>query len=387
MNKKREIIVVLPHTPWNFPCDYIKRTSSQLAKRGRVIILNLLNYPTLRNLVCGLPKRGLVSSKKICFFPSFGLLPFQRIKLINRLNTFLVILFFRIFYFAKFGREKAIFWTFSPQLAKWINFFRWRKTLVYDRIDQPASVDPERDKRLKLEDKKLLQIADYVFVNSPYTLRYVQRYNKNSFLVPCGCATGLFLEKKGGVPGEIEKIKKPIIGFVGNLDHRLNFKLLYPLIEKNKNWSFVFVGKIHAWDPKAARKVKLEKNLQKLKKLPNVYFLGQKPKEEMPDLISGFDVCLIPYDISQEFVLGSNPMKLYEYLAMGKAVVSTPIEAVKIYQPVVKIGKNAEEFEKAIAESLKHNNNKEREKRRKIALENSWEEKVKKMWEIVLFPQ
>jgi len=75
-------------------------------------------------------------------------------------------------------------------------------------------------------------------------------------------------------------------------------------------------------------------------------------------------------------------MKLYEYLAMGKPVVSTPIQAVKQYSPVVKIAGNAVGFEKAIEKFLKEGYNKKKEgKRKKIALENSWEEKVKKMWQ------
>ena len=73
-------------------------------------------------------------------------------------------------------------------------------------------------------------------------------------------------------------------------------------------------------------------------------------------------------------------MKLYEYLAMGKPVVSTPIPAIEIYSPIVKIGRNAQEFEEKIKECLRMKDNKEEiKKRQKIARENSWEKKVKKM--------
>ena len=68
--------------------------------------------------------------------------------------------------------------------------------------------------------------------------------------------------------------------------------------------------------------------------------------------------------VSQEFVKGSNPMKLYEYLAMGKPVVSTPIPAIEIYSPIVKIGRNDQEFEEKIKECLRMKDNKEEIKKR-----------------------
>ncbi|GAG07285.1 unnamed protein product, partial [marine sediment metagenome] len=124
--------------------------------------------------------------------------------------------------------------------------------------------------------------------------------------------------------------------------------------------------------------------LERLQKLPNTYFLGRKPKERLPHFLFLFNVCLIPYDVSLEFVQGCNPMKLYEYLALGKPVVSTPIEAVKVFSPIVKIANNVVGFEKAIREFLKKEyNKKEEKKRKKIAQENSWEKKVERMWQAV----
>lgn len=77
-------------------------------------------------------------------------------------------------------------------------------------------------------------------------------------------------------------------------------------------------------------------------------------------------------------------MKLYEYLAMGKPVVSTSIEAVSQYVPVVKIAKNADEFEKAIDGFLSFvSSKKQEEERKKIAKDNSWEKRSENMWKIM----
>lgn len=382
----KEVVVISLHLPWNFPADYIKQTSLELTKRAKVVVFNPLYFPTLRQIIFDSLLRkewlSLFKQRGIIYFPSLALLPFRRFELIEKLNLVLNFLFFRLFYLFKFGLKKPIFWGFSHRLAKLKDWFNWGKLLVYDRVDQIASLDPRADETMKRNDRPLLKAADYVFTNSPYALKYIKRYNKRSFLVPCGCAVDLFLKKKTNPPREIRKIKKPIIGLIGSIDHRLDFKMIYLLAKRKKEWSLVFIGSSFSQKFAQFKIVGLQQWFKKLKKLPNVYFLGQKPKEKMPDFIASFDVCLIPYNVSLEFVKGCNPMKFYEYLAMGKSVVSTPIEAVKVYSPIVKIAKDAAGFEKAIEKFLAMGfSKKEVKKRKKIAQENSWEKKVKRMWQ------
>lgn len=384
----KEIIVVISHFPWDFPCDFIKHTSLELAKRARVIVYDPFYFPTLKNLIFDQRKRkewlALFKEKKVIYFPSLAILPFQRFKVIEKLNIRLSLILFRFFYLFKFGFKKPIFWVFSYHLAELKDYFSWGSLLIYDRVDQVASLDPKDNKKMKRADKELLRIADYVFTNSSYVLKYVKRYNRQSFLVPCGCNIESFLKKKTKLPKEIKKIKKPIIGLVGSIDHRLDYQLLFSLAKKRKDWNFVFIGSPFCEDEIQFKTMRLSQWLEKLKKLPNIYFLGKKPKEKMADFIAYFDVCLIPYDVSQEFVKGCNPMKLYEYLAMGKQVISTPIESVKAYSPTVKIISDLFGFERAIEKSLNKNYNKvEFKKRKKIALENSWSKKVNKMWRII----
>ncbi len=382
----KEVVVVLSHLPWNFPTDYIKQTSLELAKRAKVVIFPPLDFPTLRQIIFASDIREawlcLFKQKEITYFPTLAFIPFRRIDLINRLNVYFNLALFYLFYKIKLGGQKPIFWAFSYRMARIANFLKGRGLLIYDRVDQAGSLDPKDVRARKQEDRQLLRAADYVFVNSPYSLRYVKKYNKVSFLVPCGCAINLFKKKKINIPREIKRIKKPIIGMIGSLDHRLDFEILYSLAKKRKEWSFILVGSPFSEEFEQFKISDLKLWLKKLKKLPNFYLLGQKPKEQLANFIAGFDIGLIPYDLSQEFVKGCNPMKLYEYLAVGKPVVSVPIDSVKRYSPTVKIASNTKGFEKAIEAFLKKSyNRKEAGKREKIALKNSWEEKVKKIWQ------
>jgi len=382
--KRKKIIVIIFHLPWDFPADFTKQISRELAKEMWVIAYNPFYFPTFKNLIFNRKKRekwrALFREKGIIYFPSVAIIPFQRVAIIERLNRKINFLFFRVFYFLRFGWQKPIFWTFSCQFAELLGQFRWREILVYDRVDQVSSLNPKENKAIKDNDQRLLKAADYVFTNSPYALTYIKKYNKSSFLTPWGYTPELFERRKAKIPIEIKKIKKPRIGFVGGIDYRLDFKILFPLAKRRKDWNFIFIGGAFCGKDSQLKIINFKKNLARLKSLPNTYFLGKKPKKLIPDFISGLDVCFIPCDVSQEFVKGSNPMKLYEYLAMGKPVVSTPIPAIEIYSPIVKIGRNAQEFEEKIKECLRMKDNKEEiKKRQKIARENSWEKKVKKM--------
>ncbi len=385
---EKEAVVVLSNLPWDFPCDYIKQTSLELAKKAKVIVFSPTHTPTIRQKLARFLK-GVRKEKKedngVLIYESIGLVPFQRFKIIRRVNLALNSSFFYVYYLFKYGFRKPILWTFSWYLAEVLPFFRWGKFLVYDRVDQAGSVDPVQDRKIKALDRQYLSSVDFVFVNSPYALNFVKNYNQNSFLVPCGCAIELFLNNKVSIPDDLIRIKKPVIGLVGSIDHRIDFSIIYPLVKKNPNWSLVFIGTPFTKDSAQHKKAKLDEWLGKLKVLPNVYFLGQKAKNEIPGYIKGFDVCLIPYDIDQEFVKGCNPMKLYEYLAMGKPVVSTPIAAVAQYSPTVGIASTSPGFEKQISRFLKEKKNiQEIEKRKKIALDNSWAKKVAIMWRTVV---
>ncbi len=381
--RSKEVIVILSHLPWDFPTDFIRNTAIELNKKARVVIFSPINLPTIRQLILEKNGNWQPGEVNINYFPSLGVIPFQRIELIKNINLYLNFFLFRLYYLLKFGRQRPIFWIFNFSLEQILPLLDWGKLIVYDRVDHTGSIDKKDDRIRREQDVHLLEKADFVFTNSPYALNYVKRYNKKSFLVPCGCLIKLFDQKNIQPSKELQKIKKPLIGLVGSLDHRLDYKLLYKLIKKRQDWSFVFVGGPFSNEISQFKIAGLAGRLSELKKLSNVHFLKQQKKEKLPSFVAGFDVCLIPYDISQESVRGCNPMKLYEYLSLGKPVVSTPIEAIKVYEPKVRIASDAKEFEKEIEKNLHYIDNQEEIlKRQKIARENSWERKIGEMGEM-----
>jgi len=286
--------------------------------------------------------------KEVVVFPTFGYFPFQRLSLVKTINTYLNFQLLWIFIFFKYSGQKPIFWTFSLKTAGLINFLK-QGTVIYDRPDHLASVNSEEDWKIKKKEEIIIKAARIVFVNSSLSLNYIKKLNKLSFLTPWGCSEDFFKKEKIKIPVEVEKIPHPRIGFIGHLNHRVNMKLLYRLAFANNSWSLILVGPIFDYDPQQSKKLNFYFWLEKLKKLSNVYLIGSRPKKEVGNYISSFDVCLIPYDVKQEFIKGCNPMKFYEYLALGKPVVSVPIGALSGFpKKVVILANSVSKFKEGI---------------------------------------
>lgn len=121
--------------------------------------------------------------------------------------------------------------------------------------------------------------------------------------------------KPGGIPDDIVGVKKPRIGYIGVISKRIDFELIEYIALNRKFYQFVFVGgkygDVGEW-------------MRKLKELGNVHFLGDKHYNLVPCYIASFDVCMIPHRVD-EFTLSNDPIKVYEYLYLGKPVVSTNI--------------------------------------------------------------
>ena len=161
---------------------------------------------------------------------------------------------------------------------------------------------------------------------------------------------------------------KKIVGYHGAISWWFDFSLMQYVIEESKDLTFVFVGMID---------VIVRKEFSKILNYPNVFYLGVAQQKLLPYFISLFDVGIIPFKINK-LTVATNPIKLYEYLAMGKPVVSSALPEVFLYEKegIVKIAKDFSEFNFSLKEMIKYSKDPSLiQKRRKIAYENSWESK------------
>lgn len=388
---ENQLIVLLSYTDWEFPCDFEKQTARWLSRNNRVIIFTPLVGSPLYKIFFDsdmqhLIKRDLATLKtSLQFFPVLYPFPFHRLEFVAVINKWLVFisLLLYVFWQSKKLKRTPIFWTFSPESADIVSmlqrFFR-KFRLVYDCVDFHASIIRSENKKIALNEKKLLEVVDVVFVNSHTLYETKHTMHPNVHKVPQGFDVELFLDiPKTSCPEVLRKIKHPIVGFVGVIDHRLDFDLLIDIAISNQDMSFVFVGpRGQAMMQDAVYHV--SKKIRLLKRLLNVHFLDEQPKSRIASYMDQFDICMIPYRIVEDFNRYSFPMKTLEYFARGKPVVATAVEELSQFSPYIKIATTPKGWTRQIKQLLGKTWPKSYQRQQQIiARMNSWEHKIRAM--------
>ena len=165
----------------------------------------------------------------------------------------------------------------------------------------------------------------------------------------------------------IININKPIIGYYGALASWFDYEMVKFLARERPEYNIVLLG------------IKYDDTFDKanLGEYSNIYFLGPKNYDILPNYASHFDVCTIPFLINN-ITQATSPLKLFEYMALEKPIVTTAMKECKKYESVM-IAENKEDFVNLIDKALILNN--EHNARyfkllNKEALENTWEEKA-----------
>jgi glycosyltransferase involved in cell wall biosynthesis len=164
-------------------------------------------------------------------------------------------------------------------------------------------------------------------------------------------------------------LARPIVLYLGNLaSYKVDLALLERLARMRSDWSWVLVGPVGRGDP--------ETSLESLLALPQVHYLGEVSRDEAPAYVAASDVCLLPLRRTRS-TEGSAPLKIYEYLAAGRPVVSTPIPAVAelARKGIVRIAVQDAEWISAIEQSLRDGEDGE-ERRHDEAMSHGWEARI-----------
>ncbi len=178
------------------------------------------------------------------------------------------------------------------------------------------------------------------------------------------------------IPSDIKKIPKPIIGYLGTIQQRVDTKLLEYLAKENLDKSLVLIGPTWPVFLKEIRRPAVE--IRNLKKFKNVYFLGRKPYSLSPYYIHEFNVAIIPHRLD-EFIKYTYSLKLLEYLALGKPVVSTPPSGVEKFSHLIYIAEDYRDFNDKIQKALTENLADLVKLRLAAAKEHDWQNKVGQM--------
>jgi len=342
----------------------------RLARENRVLFVNSIGFRT-PNATSGDIQRVL--HKIRMFFRGYQtvnhnlfvytplILPFYNSVIVRYINHWILVLSIK-FVKSMLHLSNPMLWIFTPNMVNMIGHLN-EAEIIYYCVDNQSAHKDVNSKMLDEMEHKLLKKADIVIACSKELSKTREKINPNTYYIPHGVDWDLFrkaLDENLQIADDIAPIRKPIIGFYGFVSYDwVDFDLLKKIAMKHTEWSIVLIGKSSV-------------DLRELIMLGNIYYLGVKKFEDLPMYSKAFDVAIIPFNIN-ELTLNSNPLKLLEYLASGKPVVSTRIPEVTKYGNMVKIADTSEEFISAIEQCLKENSTAEMYKRSDSVKTESWD--------------
>jgi glycosyltransferase involved in cell wall biosynthesis len=230
------------------------------------------------------------------------------------------------------------------------------QALVYHCADDYAHVDGFPD-TLPLLEAELCRQADLVITTSETLCMERQRFNPNTHWVPNGADIAHFSEPASPAP-EVERLAKPVVGFVGGLSGWVDTDLLAQLAAARPHWSFVLVGPVSI-------------DVSVIQSRPNVMLLGPRPYEVLPKYLAAMGVGLIPFK-HNAVTYHADPIKAYEYLAAGLPVVATDLPALRRLEHVVRLADSPQAFLRQLDAALAEGREPGRTERQAEAARHSW---------------
>jgi beta-glucosidase/6-phospho-beta-glucosidase/beta-galactosidase/glycosyltransferase involved in cell wall biosynthesis len=230
--------------------------------------------------------------------------------------------------------------------------------LYYDVMDDLASF-LDAPQGLVLRQRRALTEADVVFAGGRSLHRSVaQHRNGNVHLFPSGVETAHYAasrELRG-----IERTRK-VAGYVGVIDERVDLDLIRGLAEALPDWTIRVVGPVTKIDPGS------------LPNAANIEYPGLVPYPELPSVMAGFDVALMPFALN-EATRAISPTKTLEYLAAGLPVVSTRVpDVVSDFDDVVHLADDAAGFADACRHVVEHSREERDRRLQPIARRHEWD--------------
>jgi teichuronic acid biosynthesis glycosyltransferase TuaH len=240
---------------------------------------------------------------------------------------------------------------------------------IYYSRDYLMGVDWWRKHGQRFEPKHIAK-ADIGVANSEYLADYLRQFNPNSYYIGQGCELSLFdAGREYALPEDMRGIAHPIVGYIGVLSSlRIDESVIRTIARERPHMSIVLVG---PEDPQ------FEKS--ELHGLANVHFLGRKPMDQLAAYSAQFDVCINP-QLLNPVTIGNYPLKIDEYLSMGKPAVATRTKAMSVFGDTVDLADKPEDYPALIDKALAEDNAQRRAERIAITRTHTWENSVEAIY-------
>ncbi len=244
------------------------------------------------------------------------------------------------------------------------------RAVIYDITDDWTQLDQSsREARLiAAQDAELCGRADAVIVCSEHLLQSKRPLARRLHLIPNGVHTAHYasvLDRTLPLPPEAATWPRPVLGYTGTVhDNRVDVDLVEKLARRFPAGTVALIGPDFLPAETRAR----------FDALGNVRRVPPVPYSRIPDYMRAFDVCIVPHRVSR-FTESLNPIKLWEYLAAGKPIVSTPVPGFRDYPQHVYLGAEVENFAAGVSAALAEDASR-CAARRLEAQHHSWDQRV-----------
>lgn len=351
---------------------------SRLAQENRVLFVESLGLrmPTLASrdvsrMIRRL-RRGLAAPRAVDGLHAVSplILPIHRYRLVRALNRRLLP---AVVHRAArhLGIERPILWAYVPQAEELIEVLD-PSLVVYHCVDDIAAQAGVDAPSFRAAESRFASRADLVLASAPSLAERMGQLSRNVIYAPNVADTTLFAGAldPGPIDRALDELAHPRIVFTGAIVRtKLDFDLLVEIARSRPDWSIALVGPVGVGDPST--------DASMLETEPNVHMLGPRPYRELPAVLRGADVGIIPYAINQltESVF---PMKVYEYLAAGLPVVATPLPSISGVADLA-TAPDANAFVAAIEKALASDSPSSRAQRSRAAAAHSWDERLSRI--------
>ncbi|HEY7118916.1 MAG TPA: family 1 glycosylhydrolase [Tepidisphaeraceae bacterium] len=269
--------------------------------------------------------------------------------------------------------DHPLLWYYSPMDSAWSLGHFENRGVVYDCMDE-LSQFTGAPRALVTNEARLIEHADIVFTGGYELGDKKRKQHDNVHTFGCGVEYDHFARAADPstiIPPDIDFMARPILGWMGVVDERVDYAMVGEMARMRPDWSFAMVGPV----------VKVDPNL--LPHSPNLFWLGGRDYQQLPHYCRAFDVNMMCFALnaSTQYI---NPTKGLEYMATGKPIVSTHVrDVVKQWSDIVRLARGAEQFVKAADEALKNPNDDRVRRGIELAKKCSWEGTVATMQKLI----
>jgi glycosyltransferase involved in cell wall biosynthesis len=208
-------------------------------------------------------------------------------------------------------------------------------SLLYyqDRYDAFSHVDSAR---LRENLVSLARGCDVSIATARHLADDLTQLGADPVLIPHGVDLERFAQP-APAPPDLAGLERPLIGCVGLIDDYVSIAALRAVANSLERGTVVLVGAANV-------------DLAPLRH-PRIALLGHRPYDKIPGYVQAFDACLVPFEVNR-LTAGVNPIKLREYLAAGRPVVSSDLPEVRPYADVVELVAGPEGFPEAVKRAV-----------------------------------